>query len=88
MIDKESFINFLNNRFLGKEIKVQHFDSGCSMIDVYIDEKDALCIQIEPPSQIGISIIEDYKNYMDLSTFADHVFHSNKEAEDFILQLE
>ncbi|GAA0545039.1 hypothetical protein LX66_2961 [Chitinophaga japonensis] len=86
MIYKDDFIKFLNDYFKGKRVDVKHFPSGCSMIDIYITEKDLICVQVEP-SQIGISKIEDYPNYFDLSTISDNVFYSNADAENFILRM-
>lgn len=85
MIDKEIFIDFLNRHFEFKKITVQHFDSGCSMVDIYINEDDVLCVLLEP-SQIGISKVKDYSNSFDLSTISDNIFYSNTEAEYFVIK--
>lgn len=86
MTDKNNFVDFLRRYFSSKTIKVKHFDSGCSMVDIFLDEKDVLCVQIEP-SQIGISIIEDFINYFDLRNTSDNVFYSNMDAETFVLNM-
>lgn len=84
MIDKNSFIDFLNHHFESKRIDVQHFDSGCSMVDIFLDERDMICVQIEP-SLIGVSMIENYPDAFDLSTIPDNVFYTNADAASFIL---
>lgn len=86
MIDKNSFIKFLGDHFKSKEIKVQHFDSGCSMLDIYLNDRGMICVQTEP-LQIGVSKINDYPNYFDLSAISDNIFYSNVDAEAYVLAM-
>lgn len=49
-------------------------------------ENNLMHIQVEL-FQIGISRIENYLNYFDLSTISDSVFYSRSEAEAYILEM-
>ena len=80
------FTSFVESLFKEKKVQKQNFDSGCSMIDVYINEVDMLVVQIED-DLIGVSLIKDYINYIDLSTISDIVFTSNQEAENYLISL-
>ncbi|GEP93729.1 hypothetical protein SAMN05660909_05684 [Chitinophaga terrae (ex Kim and Jung 2007)] len=84
MIDQVNFIAFIDSLFKTKCIQKQEFDSGYLMLDIFVNEKDMLVIQVEDV-RIGISLIKDYLNYIDLSTISDCYFYSNDEAEKYLL---
>ncbi|MFY0256322.1 hypothetical protein ACDQ55_20475 [Chitinophaga sp. 30R24] len=86
MVNKIEFTSFVESLFKEKKVHVQNFDSGCVMLDVYINEMDMLVLQIED-TLIGVSLIKDYINHIDLSTISDITFSSNEEAENYLINL-
>jgi hypothetical protein len=86
MVNKIEFISFIESLFKEKRMQIQNFDSGCAMIDVFINGVDMLVLQIEA-DLIGISLIRDYTAHIDLSSISDIGFASNKEAEDYLISL-
>ena len=82
MINKEDFVIFLQCQFEGKKIEVEYFDSGSIMVDIYINTQEVIVVHIED-SLIGVSLVENYHNYFDLSNINDVEFNSNDEAENY-----
>ncbi|MGX5816613.1 hypothetical protein ACWKWU_00360 [Chitinophaga lutea] len=84
-MDSNAFSEFLLSYFEGKKTLVEYFDSGCSMIYIYLGN-DLLSVQLEP-TQIGISVTHDFEHFVEYTTVPQKVFYSVDEAEKFIRNL-